>query len=241
MNNKVYREIKHGRFLAQQNTESIWGWDTPAGRLRAKRRGEMIATAAGLKPGLRVLEIGCGTGLFTEIFAKFGVDLIAIDISAELIEKARNRNINGNVVFVEGRFEDNDLEGEFDAVIGSSVLHHLELEPALKKIYSLLKPGGFLSFAEPNQLNPQVFFMFKFRTLFPEVSPDENPFLRWRLQRELTASGFTSPVIKPFDWLHPSTAPALIKSVSRLGIFLEKCPVLCEFAGSLLIKAVKPA
>jgi 2-polyprenyl-3-methyl-5-hydroxy-6-metoxy-1,4-benzoquinol methylase len=34
------------------------------------------------------------------------------------------------------------VEGPFDAVIGSSVLHHLEIEEAVPKIYALLKPGS---------------------------------------------------------------------------------------------------
>ena len=60
------------------------------------------------------------------------------------------------VQFVEQRFEDSDAQGPFDAIVGSSVLHHLELRPALERIFQLLRPGGWMSFAEPNMLNPQI-------------------------------------------------------------------------------------
>ena len=60
------------------------------------------------------------------------------------------------VRFLARRFEDCQLFGPFQAVAGSSVLHHLEVEPSLRKLFDLLAPGGYLSFAEPNMLNPQI-------------------------------------------------------------------------------------
>ena len=132
-------EIDHGKRQAQHDPELVWGWGTPAGRLRAIRRAEVIASGAGLGPGVRALEIGCGTGLFTEMFAQTGVELIALDISADLLEKARARGIpSDEVQFLEGRFEDSDIGGPFDAVVGSSILHHLDLETALPRIFELL-------------------------------------------------------------------------------------------------------
>lgn len=57
-------EIEHGEKIAGQ-AEAIWNWASPAGKLRAKRRARLIAEAAELSTGMRVLELGCGTGLFT--------------------------------------------------------------------------------------------------------------------------------------------------------------------------------
>ena len=77
------REVLHGRWLAERDAEQIWGWQTPAGQLRAGRRAELIISGAGLSRGQRALEIGCGTGLFTEKCAEAGVEILAVDISAE--------------------------------------------------------------------------------------------------------------------------------------------------------------
>ena len=232
-------EISHGKFLSEGATEKYWGWETPAGKIRAKRRGRIIAESAGLTPEMRVLEIGCGTGLFTEIFSNYGSQLTAVDISPDLLKKAHRRNFANPVDFKEGRFEEFDFEEGFDAIIGSSVLHHLNLKRSLNRIYSLLKPGGIMCFAEPNYVNPQVAVMFKFRYFFPEISPDENPFLRWQLRKNLIESNFENLTIKPFDWLHPSTPHQLINIVSYAGKLFEQIPFLREFAGSLLIKAQK--
>ena len=141
------------------------------------------------------------------------------------------------VRFLEKNFEDCEVDGPFDAVIGSSVLHHLELERTWKKIFSLLKPGGRMSFAEPNMLNPQIFCERHFRRFFPEVSPDETAFVRFQLRGELERNGFTSVEIKPFDWLHPFTPPALIPAVSTVGRVLESVWLCREFSGSLWIRA----
>jgi len=241
---RAEHEIQHGEWLAARDTEKIWGWDTPAGRLRAQRRATLVAQGAKLKTGDRVLEIGCGTGMFTEIFAASGATIVAVDLSKDLLDKARARNLpTDQVIFVEKPFEECDVDGPFDAVIGSSVLHHLEIDVALARILELLKPGGFLSFAEPNMLNPQVFMErhFQFLPIFAYTSPDETAFVRWSFARKLRSVGFADVTITPFDWLHPHTPPALIPTVRGLGRAIESIPFCREFSGSLYICGRRPS
>src|SRR3712207_6059544 len=69
VSSRASHEIEHGKKLSMGHPEDIWGWGSPAGKLRASRRAGLIARGAGLRPGVRALEIGCGTGLFTEMFA----------------------------------------------------------------------------------------------------------------------------------------------------------------------------
>jgi 2-polyprenyl-3-methyl-5-hydroxy-6-metoxy-1,4-benzoquinol methylase len=233
-------EIEHGKLLAKGDVEHIWGWATEAGLKRAQRRAQLIATGAGLSPGTRALEIGCGTGMFTEMFAEYGSSIIAVDISKELLAMAKERNLpEDRIQFIDKRFEDCDIDGPFDTIIGSSVLHHLELPEAYHVIFRLLKPNGIMSFAEPNKLNPQVWAERTFRKFFPRVSPDETAFIRWRLFNTLQEVGFQDIEIIPFDWLHPSVPRPLIKLVSKLGNKLEKLWLLREFSGSLYIKAIR--
>lgn len=239
---RAKREIAHGVLLVGSGAEDMWGWGTAAGKRRAVRRGDLISKAAGLKPGVQVLELGCGTGFFTEIFAKSAASIKAVDISVELLAQAEQRELPANQVeFICQRFEDFDSASVFDAVIGSSVLHHLDIEPALKNIYRLLKPGGRMAFAEPNMLNPQIFAERTFlRRRLKQVSEDETAFVRWRLKRLLTAHGFEAIEITPFGWLHPYTPIRIIEMVQRVGAVLEKTPLMREFSGSLLIQCGKP-
>ena len=240
---RTIQEIEHGKKLAENDPESVWGWGTPAGRHRSQRRARLIANQAGLKPGLQTLEIGCGTGLFTEMFADYGVSLVALDVSAEMLERARLRGLDeSRVEFIEGRVEDYNSYRLFDAVVGSSVLHHLEVEVALRRIHHLLRPGGKISLAEPNMLNPQVYAERQLRFLpwFWHVSPDETAFVRWRLRNVMLQVGFEDVIIQPFDWLHPATPGRLIKIVNSLGALAEQTPLMREFSGSLLIKGRRP-
>ena len=238
---RAKREILHGRMLAELDTEMVWGWGTPAGRARSLRRGQRISDGARLAPGLCVLEIGCGTGLFTEMFVATGATVVAIDISPHLLKKARRRNLPPDRVrFIRCPLEDSDRLGSFDAVIGSSVLHHLDLRSALLHIRRLLKPGGRLSFAEPNMLNPQVCMekaLRRIRPLFPHTLRHERAFVRGRLQAELLAAGFQDSRIAPMDWLHPLVPWQLIPTVTKLEAVLERAPVVREFAGSLYLSA----
>lgn len=235
---RAEHEIKHGQMLASNDSDALWGWGSPAGAERARRRGHLVAEASGLAPGKHALELGCGSGLFTQMFAETGAQITAVDISPELIELARPRN--PNVEFVCGRFEDLKFEKLFDAIVGSSVLHHLEIDPALEKCHQLLKPGGVMAFAEPNLLNPQIFAERTFlRRFLPQVSPDETAFVRWRLAARLRRHGFGAIKITPFDWLHPAVPKTLISSVQKAGRVLERIPVVREFSGSLLIYCKK--
>jgi 2-polyprenyl-3-methyl-5-hydroxy-6-metoxy-1,4-benzoquinol methylase len=238
---RAEHEIQHGKVLASLGPEQTWGWGSPAGQVRAKRRANFIATGARLNPGSHVLEIGCGTGLFTEYFSETGCFITGVDISEPLIKLAQERHLPAERVrFITKSFEDSDLDGPFDAVIGSSVLHHLDLPRALPRIYQILKPGGILAFAEPNMLNPQVFMERKFRFLFPYVSPDETAFVRWKIKSDLQRLGFQEVEIRPFDWLHPAVPARLIPLASAIGGGLERIPLIREFSGSLFIKAVHP-
>lgn len=222
----------------------MWGWDSPADRKRAERRGELIAHGAGLRPGKRTLEIGCGTEMFTGLFVRTGTRIVAVDISGDLLAKARERGLPADrVLFLEKWFEEYVVDGLSDAVVGSSILHHLEVDESLARIHALLTHGGVMCFAEPNLLNPQVFIERKFVFLRPwmsYVSSDETAFVRWRIAAVLRRSGFDEVEVIPFDWLHPSTPKRLIGAVSAVGGFLERMPVLREFSGSLLIRCRRP-
>jgi SAM-dependent methyltransferase len=242
INEKVIEaEIAHGKWLLENDPVMQWGWDTPAGQLRAQRRAQLIAEGAKLGPGLRALEVGCGTGLFTEMFSKYGAHILAADLSPELLALARQRNLPGEQAeFLETPFEECNAQGPFDAIIGSSVLHHLDCGKAFAKMHQLLKPGGVISFCEPNMLNPQIWFTLRFRRFFPHISPDETAFYRKKLYQALQKFGFCDIRIIPFDWLHPQTPEKLIPLVKKVGKIVEGLPGLKEFSGSLWITAQRP-
>ncbi len=240
MQERVAQEISHGRFLAKHGAGEIWNWEGRAGKLRWARRVKMIG--AHLKPGMTILELGCGTGYFTKELARSGAEIVAIDVSADLLEIAKANCPVSNV-----RYDIQDAcaltypDAAFDSVLGSSILHHLEIESAVREIRRVLKPDGTIYFTEPNMLNPQIALQKNIpwikRTLGD--SPDETAFFRWPLRRLLERTGYRDIRIDPFDFLHPKTPIPLINRVNQFGRFFERMPLISEFAGSLYVRAVK--
>jgi len=237
---RVTKEVQHGRFLADHGAGEIWNWESPAGRLRWARRVKMLSSH--LKPGMTVLELGCGAGYFTQELARSGADIVAIDVSPELLEIARANCSAPNVRYqIQNAHALSYAEAVFDSVVGSSVLHHLEIEEALREIYRVLKPMGTIYFTEPNMLNPQIAIQKNIPWIKRKLgdSPDETAFFRWPLWRLLEQTGYRDVRIDPFDFLHPKTPVALIDHVKAFGRFLENVPVISELAGSLYIRATK--
>jgi SAM-dependent methyltransferase len=240
---RLAREIGHHQEIAGR-AELIWNWDSPSGRRRAERRAALYVEQGALAPGRRALELGCGTGLFTEKVARSGATLVGIDLSQDLLARARARTASlPNVRLTCGNAEETGFpDASFDAVYGSSILHHLDLDRALREVARVLRPGGVAVFTEPNIVNPQVAVMFHLHLTkkYFGVSPDERAFSRFRAAAALRRAGLGGQRVRPFDFLHPATPEALCGTAARVGRVLERLPVLREVAGSLLLIGRKP-
>ena len=238
---RLQNEIEHGRYIVQNGPGEIWDWDKPAGRRRWTRRVAMLL--AGLKPEMEVLELGCGSGFFTRELVKSGAWITAIDISPDLLELARRDVPAENATFMaENAYAMSFATGHFDAVIGISVLHHLDVEKGFSEVFRVLKPGGTICFSEPNMMNPQIAVQKNVPYIKKRLgdSPDETAFFRWPLAARLRAHGFVDVSVVPYDFLHPSLPGSIVPSVDRISLVMERIPLLREIAGSLHIKATKP-
>jgi SAM-dependent methyltransferase len=237
---RIGNEIAHGKFIAKSG-EEVWNWSSPAGRIRWERRAKLFLAFLG-NDHKRVLEIGCGTGLFTKEICKTANEIIAIDISEDLIRLAQRRINKKNVTFViDNAYKTAFCDNYYDFVIGSSSLHHLMIDKALKEIYRLLKPNGKFMFTEPNMLNPQIAIQknISFIKKMAGDSPDETAFMRWSLAKRLVEVGFKDISIVPFDFMHPVIPKSMLGLMCPILNFLETMPLLKEFAGSLIIKGRK--
>ena len=240
MQDRIAKEIQHGRFLAEHGAGEIWNWEGHAGKLRWTRRVKMLSNH--LHAGMSVLELGCGTGHFTRELARSEAEILAVDLSPQLLEIARTHSSMPNVRYeIQNACALRCADAVFDSVVGSSVLHHLDMKEALPEIYRVLKQHGSIHFTEPNMLNPQIAIQKNIPWVKWKLgdSPDETAFFRWPLRRLLEQTGFRDVHINPFDFLHPKTPGFLVNPVSGFGGFLERVPLIGEFAGSLYVRAVK--
>lgn len=237
---RIRREIEHGQTIAER-AEEIWNWSSPAGRLRWARRAAMLAGS--VSAGARVLEVGCGTGMLTSALVQRGARVTAIDVSAPLLASAGRRLAGTDARFLfASASELGFASNTFEWVIGSSVLHHLDVPQALREFRRVLKARGTICFAEPNMLNPQIAIQKNIPVVKRMMgdTPDETAFVRWRLAALLSRVGFGNIRITPFDFLHPATPRPLIPVVQRLGRLAEATIGLSEIAGSLYIRGEKP-
>ena len=116
-----------------------------------------IVEAAELRPGQRVLDVGCGTGTLvlaaaTAVGAEGSVE--GIDPSPEMIARAQSKATSGGY---SARFQEASIEslpypdGCFDAVLSSLMFHHLsesQENAGLAEIHRVLAPGGRLTIVD---------------------------------------------------------------------------------------------
>ncbi|HUR33520.1 MAG TPA: class I SAM-dependent methyltransferase [Vicinamibacterales bacterium] len=110
---------------------------------------------AGLTPGMRVLDIGCGAGDVSFLALSLvgpGATVIGVDRSPEAVAVARQRAQQAgipNVQFIATDLDQLELDQPVDALIGRLVLMYFR-EPGavLRRLRRFVKPGGLVTFQE---------------------------------------------------------------------------------------------
>src|SRR3989339_1064139 len=240
-NSRIINEIRHGEKISA-NAEKIWGHAKKSGQARVKRRIDLMKKLGMIRTGSRLIELGCGTGEFTKHLAETGSDILAIDISPDLLGIARKKiydkpNVKFEICDIEKM--ENIPDDNFSCAVGNSILHHVDYIGCLKHLLIKLRAGGRIIFSEPNMMNPQIAAQKNIPWLKRILgdSPDEIAFFRWKLARELIDLGYKNVEVKNFDFLHPALPDFLAKIMERPLCRLEKIPVIKEISGSLLIYA----
>ncbi len=129
-------------------------WDKIADRYarqpvkdEAAYQKKLEITQGYLRPDMKLLEFGCGTGTTALKHAPFVDRILATDISARMLEiaeqKADAAGID-NVLFERAAIDDfTTPDNSFDVVLGMSILHLLaDRDMAIAKVFKMLKPGG---------------------------------------------------------------------------------------------------
>lgn len=122
------------------------------GRRRASY--DRLVTLAGIGPGDRVLDIGCGTGYLSRRAAKATGPtgrVVGVDPSEPVIAYARRKSPPWCEFQVAGGDAIDGADGSFDVAVSSLAMHHIPAdrrEATLAEIHRLLRPGGRLLIAE---------------------------------------------------------------------------------------------
>ena len=113
---------------------------------------------ANIKPGMRILDIGCATGEVTQLAAeRVGSqgEMIGIDMNQTLLEKAVENNQYNHVSYQQHDiYQLPETLGQFDVIIGRRVLMYLpDVVQALRILKDFLKPEGIFCFQESDAIN----------------------------------------------------------------------------------------
>lgn len=105
-----------------------------------------------VKPGMKLLDLGCGDGIDLNHYEELGADVYGLDASEELIEIAKKRLPKGKLVVA--LFEDIPFEDNFFDVVLSkyAIMTSMDMEPVLKEVHRVLKPGGIMLYSVTHPL-----------------------------------------------------------------------------------------
>lgn len=121
---------------------------------------EDVISLSKVPAGGRILEIGCGPGNATISFARYGFEILAIELGAKLSAYARqNCRAFPKVSVLNMAFEDWLVEaGGFDLAISADAFHWIQPEIGYPKVASALKPTGTLAFFwnTPLEMDPKI-------------------------------------------------------------------------------------
>jgi ubiquinone/menaquinone biosynthesis C-methylase UbiE len=104
-----------------------------------------IAAEGKLGRGRRLIDLGCGTGRWTLPLAKrTGCEAVGLDNCLEMLAKARAKDTEGRVSWIQDDCENLQLDGEtFDCALMSLMMHHLDDHlRTFRGVLRILRPGG---------------------------------------------------------------------------------------------------
>jgi SAM-dependent methyltransferase len=128
-------------------TERFTGREDLYARFRPDYPAEAIDTVirrAGLDGGGLLVDVGCGTGVSSRLFAQKGVVVVGIEPNAAMRQKAEAAG--GSIRYLAGRSEETGLpDGVARAVLAAQAFHWFDAPVALGEFHRILGPGGWVA------------------------------------------------------------------------------------------------
>ncbi len=180
---------------------------------------DFLARTGLLKPGDRVLEIGCGIGAVVSELAGQGYHVTGTDISRVAIEYglAKYGSLDLQVQPAE---ELAFADGQFDVVLSFDLFEHIaRIDRHVSEVHRVLKPKGYYLFQTPNKCSNATFETLAHRSLkWRRYHPSLHT--PGQLRRRLTGHGFDVRFVK-MNAINEFTRPKLQK-LGPLGSLIAK-------------------
>lgn len=174
------------------------------------------------KPGLKLLDVGCGSGAQSSFFVSNGFDVTAIDVEQESINATLKTTKELNFTIQAKKMDAEALkfkEETFDVVYINCMLMHANADKVISEAWRVLKPGGTLMIKE---VKKEWLFSPLYRTFSPYRKTNPK-YLKWNYIKDLELRGFhhknfylTASFFNGLFLLSPDVGYALMRVFQRL-------------------------
>jgi cyclopropane fatty-acyl-phospholipid synthase-like methyltransferase len=218
-----------GDYFEGQGAAHITDVDSPFQRYRVAKVLELHT----LRPGERVVDLGCGWGTFGFALAARGAEVVGVDFSARSIALCEDRLARApqkGLTFLRADAGDTGLEAEaYDMVLAADLFEHLYPEDSTRvarEAFRLLKPGGLFSTWTPHR--GHVLEILKNRDILLKRDPTHVDYKSMsRMKALLTDAGFGIerayyaeshvPVLRTLERFLQPLVPLLRRRIAVLG------------------------
>lgn len=191
-----------------------------------------------LKNKRKILDVGCGTGLFLERLTRYGFEGWGIDNSIEMVRIANNRN--PDKIFCADSVSIPFSDESFDGVICIATLHHIndfsEFKIAIEEMIRVLKDHGYILIWDHNPLN--LYWRILMERV-PQDSGEERLYSSRRITEELRKNKVKIREIKRMGIVPDFTPENFMPLVKQIESIMENIPLINFFMAHNVILGEK--
>ncbi len=180
--------------------------------------------------GMRILEVGAGTGRDSAELARRGAEMFVLDFadsSLRIVSEIKTGAHLENLTLVRGdAFKAPFRDNSFDLVFHQGLAEHFKDPlPLLKENFRILKPDGYCLCDVPQTVHPYTIIKHILIAFDRWFAGWETEFTMPGLQRLMKKAGFV-PVYSYGDWMRPNLFYRMLREFGfKIGIELPKYPL----------------
>lgn len=189
-----------------------------------------------IKTGSFVADFGAGSGRITVPLLQKGYNVTSIDLSKKSLQNIRVLATSLKLRSLK-TIESFPNDKRFDAIVGADVLHHINLDIYLPKLYKILEKSGMIVFSEPGGFNPS---WYMYLPIFYDWQVEKGVMTCsfFNLKNKFNIYGFKNIKIEGLG-LFPRSLLNWSKTICKLNDYIGNLPLLNFFAYRYIISATK--
>ena len=195
-----------------------------------------VIDLSGIPANGAILEIGCGTGRATRLFAARGYRMVCLDLGRDLIEIAKSTLRDAdNVTFVLTEFEDyQPVRQSFDLIISATSFHWVRPDAQYTRTAALLRSTGALAVFTNRHVGRDQGFFAEVDEIYRACAPSMVLAVAVRDEREGPLPGadlYDPPIHRAYPWSQEYTAEEYVR---LLGTYSDHIALPDDQRGRLL-------